>query len=378
MPLGRERQQIVVVEAEQRRLEHAGERQVVLRQAEEIAERHQVLHGDLLGQHQAVGARDLDAARLEGGDHGGRERRALAHQYEDVAGADGPVLGRQHLRRTRASRGWSGRCAPPAAPPARTRLASASGDQGSAGLTCSAFSVGQISISPAWPARWATCRIGVAEEVTPGVRARSAKTPSTAASSGSTARNDKFSGTRRSSRPASEALLRERIAHAGEHGGRRTLEAVDRLLLVADGEQRAHLLARAAAGEELLGQRADHVPLHRARVLRLVDQDVVEAAVELVEHPLHRLGGGEKAGGLADQVLEVERGAARLGGRVAVEHVAAEPQQRHRRLDDHQPLVLAVQGDEPRLRALRELDEIATGVRHLLRGEVACAVPCPG
>ncbi len=84
-------------------------------------------------------------------------------------------------------------------------LASASGDQGSVGLACSDFSVGQISISPAWPARWATCRIGVAEEVTPGVRAWSAKMPSTAASSGSTARNDKFSGTRRKSRPASAA-----------------------------------------------------------------------------------------------------------------------------------------------------------------------------
>ena len=35
-------------------------------------------------------------------------------------------------------------------------LASASGDQGSVGLACSDFSVGQISISPACPARWAT------------------------------------------------------------------------------------------------------------------------------------------------------------------------------------------------------------------------------
>ena len=32
--------------------------------------------------------------------------------------------------------------------------------------------------------------------------------------------------------------------------------------------------------------------------------------------------------------------------------------------------MLAVQGDEPRLGALRERDEIATGIRHLLRGEV--------
>ena len=55
---------------------------------------------------------------------------------------------------------------------------------------------------------------------------------------------------------------------------------------------------------------------------------------------------------------------------VAVEHVAAEPQQCHRRLDHHQPFVLAVQGDEPRLRTVREIDKIATGVHHLLGGEV--------
>ena len=39
------------------------------------------------------------------------------------------------------------------------------------------------------------------------------------------------------------------------------------------------------AGEELRRDRLDHPPLRRARVLRLVDQDVVEAAVEPPEHP---------------------------------------------------------------------------------------------
>ena len=142
-------------------------------------------------------------------------------------------------------------------------VASASGDQGSHFSTCSAFSVGQISISPACPARWATCRIGAVEAVSPGVRAGSAKMASTAASSGSTARNDRFSGTRRNSKPALRGLARECLAHAGEHGGRRTLETVDRLLLVADGEQGADPFARAAAGEELLRQRRGSRPTAR-------------------------------------------------------------------------------------------------------------------
>ena len=133
----------------------------------------------------------------------------------------------------------------------------------------------------------------------PASRAGSAKTRSTASSSGSTERNDSVSGTRRQGSSARPACARERLADVGEHVRRRALEAVDRLLLVADREQRARHLARAGAGEELLRQRADHLPLHRAGILRLVDQDVVEAAVELVEHPLDRRRGAEQARGPA-------------------------------------------------------------------------------
>ena len=43
--------------------------------------------------------------------------------------------------------------------------------------------------------------------------------------------------------------------------------------------------ARAGAGEEFRRQRADDLPLLRAGVLRLVDQHVVDAAIELVVHP---------------------------------------------------------------------------------------------
>ena len=66
------------------------------------------------------------------------------------------------------------------------------------------------------------------------------------------------------------------------------------------------VLARALAGEELLGQRLDHLPLARAGVLRLVDEDVVEAAVELVVDPARGVGAGEQRHGLDDEVLEIE------------------------------------------------------------------------
>ena len=94
------------------------------------------------------------------------------------------------------------------------------------------------------------------------------------------------------------------------------LEAVDRLLLVADHEQGAvggPLLPKSGPGPELAGQPPDDVPLLGRGVLGLVDQDMVDAAVQLVEHP-----GGvrplvDQLARAADQIGEVQRAAAGLG-----------------------------------------------------------------
>ncbi len=61
------------------------------------------------------------------------------------------------------------------------------------------------------------------------------------------------------------------------------------------------------AGEELGGQGAQDVPLLGGGVLGLVQQHVVDAAVQLVEHP-GRVGPlGEQLDGSRDQVAEIER-----------------------------------------------------------------------
>ena len=73
---------------------------------------------------------------------------------------------------------------------------------------------------------------------------------------------------------------------------RRALEREDRLLLVADREHGAHhAVARAGAGGEFRDDVRDDVPLPRAGVLRLVDQHMIDAAVELVMHPAGRRRG---------------------------------------------------------------------------------------
>src|SRR5258708_19898025 len=70
---------------------------------------------------------------------------------------------------------------------------------------------------------------------------------------------------------------------------RGALERKDRLLLVADREDRAgDAVARAFAGSEFGDDMRNDIPLPGAGVLRLVDQHMIDAAVELVMHPTRR------------------------------------------------------------------------------------------
>ena len=71
----------------------------------------------------------------------------------------------------------------------------------------------------------------------------------------------------------------------------------------------------------------DDVPLLGACVLRLVDQQVIDAKVELVMHP-GRAHAGEQVAGLGDQVVVVEEAARFLLGAIARDHLAREREQR--------------------------------------------------
>ena len=87
------------------------------------------------------------------------------------------------------------------------------------------------------------------------------------------------------------------------------LKREDRLLLVADGEDCArHAAAGSGAGREILGDVRDDLPLPRARVLRLVDQDMIDTLIELVVNP-SRGGAPQHVERLVDQVVIVEQAA---------------------------------------------------------------------
>ena len=167
-------EQIIVGETEQRAAQHGGEREIVLRQQQRVGERHQVHHRDVLGEHEAVGARDRDALVLQRADDGLEQRAALAHQHQDVARPHRLALGRpadrraaldqaahrarDALRKLYARRGFAGRierCVPAFDPvllgrrqnrsQISTRLGAASGSATCAGKTASVVTLPRMS-----------------------------------------------------------------------------------------------------------------------------------------------------------------------------------------------------------------------------------------
>ena len=140
-----------------------------------------------------------------------------------------------------------------------------------------------------------------------------ANVASTAESTACPERNESVSRTSSNRNAAAATFFCQSLRLDLEFLRRRALEAVDRLLRIADREERAHALAAGAvAGGEILGDAAQDLPLLGIGVLRLVDEHVIDAAVELVEHPV-RVAAGEKRQGLVDEVLEIEGAEPRLG-----------------------------------------------------------------
>ncbi len=85
------------------------------------------------------------------------------------------------------------------------------------------------------------------------------------------------------------------------------LKGIDRLLLVAHDKDRPALVGRRAfACGKLLRQKADHLPLRRARVLRLVDEDVINPSIELEQDPCSHARIGQELVRLVDQIVEIK------------------------------------------------------------------------
>ena len=146
------------------------------------------------------------------------------------------------------------------------------------------------------------------------------------------------------------------------------LERIDRLFLVADREEGAVLLGPARAGEELVADGLQDLPLMRRGILGLVDQDVVDAAVELVEHPGRARRLQEVAGPL-DEVFEVEQAPTLLRRVVMLENGGRDCDQRRGPLGGLGCLALRQEPDEALALAVERIAErrlfVAQGRRQI-------------
>ena len=105
----------------------------------------------------------------------------------------------------------------------------------------------------------------------------------------------------------------EIILHIGIDLRIGALKAEDRLFEIADHEQAAELVTLAAPGKIFLHQRADHLPLQQVGILRLINQHMIDAAVELEAHPVRRAGFAEQARGGGDHVVIIDHPGPVLG-----------------------------------------------------------------
>ena len=131
---------------------------------------------------------------------------------------------------------------------------------------------------------------------------------------------------------------REMVAHQVEPLGIGPLERIDRLFLVThDKDGAGNLGACTLACGKLGGEGLDDLPLGGAGILRLIDKDMVDPAVETKKHPLGHLFGGQKPPCGADEIVEIQPAAQRLGLRVAGQESGGKAVQRMGSARGHQP-----------------------------------------
>ena len=299
-----------LAEPRQRPLEDRGEGEIVVHHQRRLGQREQVHHRELGRQHQAVDPGHADGSLLEGADEMVDEFAALAHQHHDVARAYGPLPGFQPLA-----------VPDPALDPGGDRL----GQAVRRGLVGERLVDGQPRIDLdglAGPGRRPELDPPRLSDPAGGVGHRPVPQPAPGIAVGEhrvdgaqhrrrgaegMAELDSFPG-----RAGVQDTGAKLLPHRRERARLDALEAVDRLFGIAHREERASALFRALAGEEIRRQRPDDRPLAGIGVLRLVDQHVIDPAVQLVEHPESRRLVFDQPLHARDQVVVVEPPLARL------------------------------------------------------------------
>ena len=352
-----------VVETEKRAFQRLGERKIVARKQQEPPERHQVHDGHMPDEKETVGAGDGDARIPELAHEFMEKAVALAHEDENIAGARHAVAAREPMGAVakladgaRDGGGGAFGGVPPGRGGARQRPGILHG--------------GRLRHDerPHFHAARLTRPLRMVAHGAPAEHHARLR-----ASPGEHRVHRRQHGFRRAEGdverhilplPGGAANLRRKpVARGVEHGGVGALKAIDRLFGIADRENGAQgVVARAFAGKEFHRQRARHVPLFGAGVLRFVDENMVESAVELEEHPFgaprprHEIARGK------DQIVVIDPAARALARLIVLQHRMSEGQDRGGRAGGGGP----VPADDRPFEALRLRPQDLRGARRRL------------
>ena len=291
-PARRERHEIVIVEPDERRFQHAGEREIVLRKQARAPGRDEIQDGDMMCEFKPVGASCLDAALFQGTDHclekcaprtnkdqnitGPRRPRpqgaAVMHQFvgaridelRDLLGNPlgnkiGRVLSIEKVERQH--------------PVARALVGLRLGGRPELNETRQLMLQGLVRLPYVFCRNKSGLVIAMLEYLV-----------------------DRGKHARRGAERKTEPNMREGLGpgqepgldfppHSVEHLRRGALEGKDRLLFVPHRKEGARTVALPVPGRELSGELFENFPLGLARILRLVDQHMVDPGIELIEHP---------------------------------------------------------------------------------------------
>ena len=106
------------------------------------------------------------------------------------------------------------------------------------------------------------------------------------------------------------------------------LKGKNRLFFIAHGKQCAHRLMAVLAGEKLIGQSTNKPPLRRAGILRFIDQNMLQPAIDFEQHPLRRAMPAQQPIGRGNQIVIIQHGARRFGGCIIIHQSGGKSQQR--------------------------------------------------
>ncbi len=125
--------------------------------------------------------------------------------------------------------------------------------------------------------------------------------------------------------------LGQKIGKSPAHGLKRArigpLETINRLFGITDNKESADPLGPAVACKKLLRQQTNDLPLVGVRVLCLVDQNMIQPAVELEQYPRNPAVAAQQLHCMQNKIVVIQPGAMAFHRRIDRQNRRPQPDQ---------------------------------------------------